>query len=69
MKEDLIRGKTITPCEMALSTFSRRFICTAGLILSLYALYVEYKVEHKSEDDEEEFVSLCDIKSFGASCR
>ena len=38
-----------------------------GMILSLYALYVEHKISHKSED--EEFSALCDIESIGASCR
>ena len=39
-----------------------------GCILSLYALYVEHKVAHKSPDDEE-FTALCDIEQIGASCR
>ena len=38
-----------------------------GLILSYYALYVERKIEHKGNDDEE-FTALCDIESIGASC-
>lgn len=38
-----------------------------GLVLSLYAVYVEYKMEHK--DPEEEFTALCDIERIGASCR
>jgi hypothetical protein len=38
-----------------------------GLVLSLYALYVEYKVAHVEED--EEFSALCDIEAIGASCR
>mmetsp|Transcript_8676 Transcript_8676/g.25657 ORF Transcript_8676/g.25657 Transcript_8676/m.25657 type:complete len:166 (+) Transcript_8676:176-673(+) len=37
-----------------------------GCILSLYALYVEHKVAHKSPD--EEFTALCDIEQIGASC-
>ena len=42
-------------------------LATAGLILSLYALYVESKLH--DEDLEEEFVALCDIEAIGASCR
>mmetsp|Transcript_671 Transcript_671/g.1469 ORF Transcript_671/g.1469 Transcript_671/m.1469 type:complete len:168 (-) Transcript_671:1207-1710(-) len=38
----------------------------AGCILSLYALYVEHKVAHKSPD--EEFSALCDIEQLNASC-
>jgi vitamin-K-epoxide reductase (warfarin-sensitive) len=38
-----------------------------GLILSLYAVYVEHKMEHLAEHDEE-FTALCDIPSIGASC-
>ena len=38
-----------------------------GIILSLYALYVEHKVAHKSPD--EEFTALCDIQQLNASCR
>jgi len=44
---------------------------TLGLILSLYALYVEHKISHKPEEVEEgveEFSALCDIESIGASC-
>merc|ERR1740121_739747 len=37
-----------------------------GLILSAYAVYVEHRVAHSSEEDE--FVALCDIDSIGASC-
>lgn len=42
---------------------------TLGVVLSIYALYVEYKISHKPEDPEEEFSALCDIESIGASCR
>ncbi len=38
-----------------------------GSILSMYALYVEHKVAHKSPD--EEFTALCDIDVINASCR
>ena len=38
-----------------------------GIILSLYALYVEHRVAHKSPD--EEFTALCDIQQLNASCR
>eukprot|EP00339_Tiarina_fusa_P008251 CAMPEP_0116998542 /NCGR_PEP_ID=MMETSP0472-20121206/1575_1 /TAXON_ID=693140 ORGANISM="Tiarina fusus, Strain LIS" /NCGR_SAMPLE_ID=MMETSP0472 /ASSEMBLY_ACC=CAM_ASM_000603 /LENGTH=90 /DNA_ID=CAMNT_0004697721 /DNA_START=39 /DNA_END=308 /DNA_ORIENTATION=+ len=37
-----------------------------GVILSMYAVYVEHKVAHKPP--EEEFQSLCDIEEIGASC-
>ena len=37
-----------------------------GSILSVYAIYVEYKMEHKPE--EEDFTALCDIEAIGASC-
>jgi vitamin-K-epoxide reductase (warfarin-sensitive) len=40
-----------------------------GLVLSVYAVYVEYKVAHKADTpDEAEFVALCDIQAIGASC-
>lgn len=38
------------------------------MILSLYAVYVEYKMEHPSANDDEPFTALCDIKAIGASC-
>ena len=41
-----------------------------GLVLSCYAVYVEHKVSHKSDDDnDEDFTALCDIEQLGASCR
>ena len=50
-----------------------RQICSMlGLILSAYAVYVEWKVHHIQEveqDVEEEFTALCDIEAIGASCR
>jgi hypothetical protein len=46
---------------------STRFLSWIGLILSTYAVYVEYKVEHLSAD--EEFSALCDVPALGASCR
>jgi len=39
---------------------------TLGVILSVYALYVEHKISNKPP--EEEFSALCDIESIGASC-
>jgi vitamin-K-epoxide reductase (warfarin-sensitive) len=45
---------------------SRLFLSTAGLVLSLYAVFVEYKMESKPE--EEVFTALCDIDAIGASC-
>jgi len=38
-----------------------------GLLLSIYAVYVEHKTSHRG-DDEEAFSALCDISSIGASC-
>ena len=46
---------------------SSRFLALVGLVLSLYAVYVEHKVEYK--DPDEEFSALCDIEAIGASCR
>jgi hypothetical protein len=46
---------------------SNHFLAGIGLILSVYAVYVEYKVEHLSPD--EEFTALCDIQALNASCR
>jgi uncharacterized membrane protein len=48
-----------------------RALSIVGIILSCYALYVEYKTSHPTvtEDGiEEEFQALCDIESIGASC-
>ena len=42
-------------------------LSVAGLILSIYAVWVEHKMETK--DPDEEFSSLCDIEAIGASCR
>lgn len=42
-------------------------LAIAGIILSVYALYVEHKVQHIAE--AEEFTALCDIEAIGASCR
>eukprot|EP00816_Leptocylindrus_hargravesii_P005709 CAMPEP_0196803010 /NCGR_PEP_ID=MMETSP1362-20130617/2478_1 /TAXON_ID=163516 /ORGANISM="Leptocylindrus danicus, Strain CCMP1856" /LENGTH=149 /DNA_ID=CAMNT_0042174431 /DNA_START=33 /DNA_END=479 /DNA_ORIENTATION=+ len=47
-------------------TSSVNLLATIGLILSLYALYVESKIH--DEDLEEDFVALCDIEAIGASC-
>ena len=51
-----------------------RIICTIGIILSSYALYVEHKTHGKDQSgigggEEEEFQALCDIEAIGASCR
>eukprot|EP00545_Synedropsis_sp_CCMP1620_P014690 CAMPEP_0119005640 /NCGR_PEP_ID=MMETSP1176-20130426/1845_1 /TAXON_ID=265551 /ORGANISM="Synedropsis recta cf, Strain CCMP1620" /LENGTH=131 /DNA_ID=CAMNT_0006957475 /DNA_START=11 /DNA_END=403 /DNA_ORIENTATION=- len=48
-------------------TLSPSYLAIAGIVLSFYALYVEHKVEHKDEL-EEEFKALCDIEAIGASC-
>lgn len=48
-----------------------RILSTIGIVLSCYALYVEYKTSHPTiteEGIEEEFQALCDIESIGASC-
>ncbi len=61
-----------------------RILCTIGIILSCYALYVEHKTHDKFNDkntsihngstlfpikEEDEFKALCDIEAIGASCR
>ena len=43
-------------------------VAVIGVVLSCYALYVDYKIETK-EPGEDEFQSLCDIEQLGASCR
>jgi hypothetical protein len=48
---------------------STRTLTTFGLVLSLYAIYVEHKAKHASEDPSVEFTALCDIEAIGASCR
>jgi hypothetical protein len=48
---------------------STRALAIFGLMLSLYALYVEHKAKHASEDPSLEFTALCDIQAIGASCR
>lgn len=45
---------------------SRNIACGIGWILSAYAVYVEYKMHTKPE--EEEFTALCDIQAIHASC-
>jgi hypothetical protein len=51
-----------------MTTASRPWpFAVVGVILSMYAVYVEHKVAHKAPD--EEFQSLCDIEEIGASCR
>ena len=47
--------------------FSSTRMAFLGLLVSLYAVYVEYKMANKSP--EEEFSALCDIDQIGASCR
>ena len=44
-------------------------VASLGLLLSLYALYVEHKSAAVKDDPEDSFVALCDIKALGASCR
>lgn len=53
------------------SSIYTRVLSTVGIILSCYALYVEYKTSHPTRNEdgiEEEFQALCDIDSIGASC-
>ena len=50
-----------------MAILTTRNLSWIGLILSAYAVYVEYKVEHLSPD--EEFSALCDVPALGASCR
>ena len=49
-------------------SYYARTLCIIGIILSSYALYVEHRTSHQ-ENEEEEFVALCDIEVIGASCR
>lgn len=44
-----------------------RAIALVGLVLSAYAVFVEYKVHHLQPG--EEFTALCDIDALKASCR
>lgn len=61
-------GVVVADCKMShLKTTTWPF-ALLGVILSVYALYVEYKISHKKPEDEE-FSALCDIESIGASCR
>jgi hypothetical protein len=51
-----------------------RSVCAwLGLVLSAYAVYVEWKTHHLQEvlveEGQDEFTALCDIKAIGASCR
>jgi hypothetical protein len=59
----------ITPLIFFIMSFlpSNRFLSAIGLVLSVYAVYVEHKVEHL--DPDEEFTALCDIQALNASCR
>jgi uncharacterized membrane protein len=46
-------------------------VCTFGVILTIYALYVEYMthgVDLDNQKEGEEFQALCDIEAIGASC-
>lgn len=49
----------------------RSVLSVVGFILSVYAVYVEWKVHtiQASEDLEGGFSALCDIDAIGASCR
>lgn len=42
-----------------------QILCTTGIALSLYALYVEHRKTSSKSDD---FTALCDIPAIGASC-
>jgi hypothetical protein len=44
-----------------------QILCVIGLVLSLYAIYVEHRNSTKQTD--ENFTALCDIDFLGASCR
>jgi hypothetical protein len=44
-------------------------LAVMGLVLSVYALYVEHKVKRAQEDPSLDFTALCDIEAIGASCR
>lgn len=47
-----------------------RFPIIAGLILSSYAVYVEYRhaTEDPEADEDQHFQALCDIEALNASC-
>lgn len=44
-------------------------LAVLGLVLSVYAVYVEHKVNRAHEDPSLDFTALCDIEAIGASCR
>ena len=44
-----------------------RSLALVGLVLSMYAVFVEYKVHNLQPG--EEFSALCDIDALQASCR
>jgi hypothetical protein len=46
---------------------SSQKMAAVGLLVSSYAVYVEYKMKTKTET--EDFVALCDIEQISASCR
>jgi hypothetical protein len=50
-----------------------RSVCSwLGLVLSAYAVYVEWKTHHQQDhplEELEEFTALCDVNAIGASCR
>eukprot|EP00804_Cyclotella_cryptica_P027071 CCRYP_013622-RB/>CCRYP_013622-RB protein AED:0.10 eAED:0.10 QI:294/1/1/1/0.5/0.66/3/1600/175 len=56
---------------MAIKPTNNGILSCIGFTLSAYSVYVEYKIEHRHDDnaiDGEEFKALCDIESIGASC-
>ena len=46
----------------------RTSLAAVGWVLSVYAVYVEYKMEHNVAQTDQEFTALCDIEAIGASC-
>jgi uncharacterized membrane protein len=50
------------------STRSRTLAAAVGLVLSTYALYVEYRMEQNHHGEPAPFTALCDIAAIGASC-
>lgn len=44
-------------------------LAASGLLLSIYAIYVEHKIKLSLKDPSLDFTALCDIDAIGASCR
>jgi hypothetical protein len=58
---------TTTPPPQFGTMSTSSVVSMIGILLSAYALYVEYKVHHLAEG--EHFTAMCDIEAISASCR